>query len=243
MVDSKKTVLVVDDDEDILVFLEDLLESESLHSIVAKDGKTAIELAKSKHPDLILLDIMMPEMDGHEVCKLLKADPATSDISIVMITAKNDVRDVGLSLGEGADGFLAKPFDTEHLLRLVQSKLQGETIAFYSQNEAVNVSESICEHAGEGPIVFIDILEPKLRGSCVYPATEIDGVDLITMSQLSRGENSVETTMLVCCASPSAFGDLINCLQATEGVEILGCRVYVEDENVRSHMLDMPPRM
>lgn len=243
MVDTKKTVLIVDDDEDILVFLQDLLDSDSLHSIVASDGQTAIDRAKSNKPELILLDIMMPDMDGHETCKQLKADPETSAIPIIMITAKNDVRDVGLSLGEGADGFVAKPFDTEHLLRLVQSKLQGEMIAFYLQNESVNVSESVNVHAGKGPIVFIDILEPKLKGSCVYVATDMDGVELITMSQLSRSESLVETTMLVCCASPSALGDVINRLQATQGVEILGCRVYVEDENVRSHMLDMPPRM
>ena len=111
-----KRILLVDDEEDILDFLELILEEQGYSVIKANSGTEALAAAQVDRPDLILLDIMMPEMDGWEVLKLLKADEEVSHIPVAMLTARTEMKDKIQGLQEGAIDYICKPFVTKELL-------------------------------------------------------------------------------------------------------------------------------
>ncbi len=225
-----KTILVIDDDEDILLFLSDLLESDEYIPLTASGAREGLELARSKQPDMILLDIMMPEMDGHEVCLALRADKATQNIPVIMVTAKNDIRDVGQSLNAGAKGFIAKPFDSEHLLKFVGAKLLGDKEGFYAKHDNEETSLPLgVKLASNLMTVFLDIIEPQTERSRLSEACEAGELAVVKMSQLDRGQGRVETTALIECAQAECFGSLVNMLTQMDEVELLGCRVYEEE--------------
>jgi len=118
------TVLVVDDEADIVSLLEYHLKRENYVVLSAKDGESALRLAREKGPHLILLDLMLPGIDGLEVCKALKADPATASIRIVMLTAKGEEADIVTGLELGADDYVPKPFSPRVLLARVKAVLR-----------------------------------------------------------------------------------------------------------------------
>ena len=113
--DIRLKMLIVDDELDTLIPLKRTLEAEDYQVLEASNGMEAIEKTRSEHPDLILLDLMMPGMDGIEVCKVLKEDPSTNDIPILMLTAKGDVEDKIGGIETGADDYVTKPFDLGEL--------------------------------------------------------------------------------------------------------------------------------
>lgn len=114
-----KKILVVDDEFTIRE-LVDLTLSPDYEIIKAENGKEAIELVKEK-PDLIILDIMMPKLDGYEVCARLKADKATKDIPIIMLTAKHTLDDLKAAIKVDVDEFITKPFEPELLRKRVNA--------------------------------------------------------------------------------------------------------------------------
>ena len=111
----KKRVLVVDDEQDILSLVSAML-GERYDVIVAHEGQEALEVARRQSPDLIILDILMPRMNGYEVLRALKADPATTHVKVIMLTALAQQADRERAQAAGADGFLVKPFSTTMLL-------------------------------------------------------------------------------------------------------------------------------
>jgi len=112
---DKKTILVVDDEPDIVKLVSISLKLSNFDVLTAISGPQALEILKGKSPDLVLLDIMMPEMSGYEVCKVIKADPKTKDIPGVMLTAKGQKGDAEKGLDIGADDYIIKPFDPYEL--------------------------------------------------------------------------------------------------------------------------------
>ena len=112
-----KKVLVVDDEARIRELGEVALGRQpALEAIVAADGPSAIELCRSAHPDLVFLDIMMPGMDGYDVCRTLKADPATAGIKIVVLTAFAQQATMQQAFAAGADDYMTKPFRPAQLV-------------------------------------------------------------------------------------------------------------------------------
>ena len=112
-----KKVLVVDDEARIRELGQLALgKHPAIEAIVASDGPSAIELCRTAHPDLVFLDVMMPGMDGYDVCRTLKADPATADIKIVVLTAFAQHATMQHALDAGADDYMTKPFRTAQLL-------------------------------------------------------------------------------------------------------------------------------
>ncbi len=118
-----RTILAADDESDVLEMLRYNLVKEGYHVMTARDGKRALELAHQL-PDLILLDVMMPEMDGWEVCRQLKRDELTSAIPIVFLTAKGTEFDEVLGLELGADDYIVKPVAIRSLLTRIKKALR-----------------------------------------------------------------------------------------------------------------------
>ena len=117
-------ILIADDDPDILRFVEINLRLEDFDISTASDGQEALESAIAQRPDLVLLDVMMPKMDGFEVCQRLRGDPRTSNVSIIMLTAKSLSAEKVVGLTAGADDYIIKPFDPLELIARVKSTLR-----------------------------------------------------------------------------------------------------------------------
>lgn len=120
----KDRILVVDDDPDILQFVEMNLDMEGFEAQTALSGRVALEVARERPPDLILLDVMMPELDGLTVLRRLRSSPATSSIPVVLLTAKALAEDRVRGLDLGADDYITKPFDIEELMARVKAVLR-----------------------------------------------------------------------------------------------------------------------
>jgi DNA-binding response OmpR family regulator len=121
---SRGRILVVDDEDYIQHILNFSFSAEGYEVVTAGDGEEAIKKARSSKPDVIVLDIMMPKMDGYEACKKLKADPTTKTIPVILLTAKG--RDVDRKLGTeaGADDYVVKPFSPGRLIERVEGMLK-----------------------------------------------------------------------------------------------------------------------
>lgn len=121
---ASKKILIVDDEKDLVETLKVLLESENYEVIVAFDGKEGLQKAKEENPDLILMDVLMPHLNGYQVCRELKKDPHYKHIPIVMLTAKTQETDRFWGIESGADEYLTKPFESDALLSTLGKKLK-----------------------------------------------------------------------------------------------------------------------
>jgi len=119
-----KKILIVDDEPNIVMSLEYLFKKENFEVFIARDGSEAIEIAEYNLPDIILLDIMMPNVDGYQVLKHLKNNPKLKDIKVLFLSAKNKVSDIELGLQLGADKYISKPFSTKKLVKEVKELLK-----------------------------------------------------------------------------------------------------------------------
>ena len=120
----QSTVLIVDDNPQNVELLQAFLESLPVKLVTAVDGLDALRQVEVHHPDLILLDIMMPHMSGFQVCKKLKGDPRTRDIQVLMVTALNELGDIERATECGTDDFVSKPVNKFELLTRVKSLLR-----------------------------------------------------------------------------------------------------------------------
>ena len=116
---GKKTILVVDDEKDLVDLISYNLQRNGYDVLSAFNGKTAIDIATREQPDLIVLDLMLPEVDGNEVARRLRSDARTSAIPIIMLTAKAEETDVVVGLTLGADDYVTKPFSMKILSRAI----------------------------------------------------------------------------------------------------------------------------
>ena len=119
---KNKKVLVVDDEENVRRLVRRMLGQENI-VLEAEDGAIAVHLARSEKPDIILMDILMPKMDGYTACYTIKTDPVTKTIPIVMLTALAQELNVKLAQEIGADGYITKPFSLQDLLDTITQHL------------------------------------------------------------------------------------------------------------------------
>ncbi len=120
-----KLILIVEDEPKSLKLVRDLLQASGYKTIEATDGKQGVDLAKAKKPDLILMDIQMPEMDGLEATRILKADATTRNIPVLALTAYAMKDDEERIFQAGCDGYITKPFDIKELLKTIAEYLWG----------------------------------------------------------------------------------------------------------------------
>ena len=117
-------IVVIEDEKDILEIIEYNLLRDGYKVSTARDGMSGLDLVRREYPDLVLLDLMLPKMDGEDVCRRLKSGFKTKTIPIIMVTARQEESDIVSGLGLGADDYISKPFSTKELLARVQSVLR-----------------------------------------------------------------------------------------------------------------------
>lgn len=140
---AKKRILVVDDEEDILELLDFNLSREGYRVVRATSGEQALEKTRNETPDLVLLDLMLPDMDGLEVTRILKSDPETRALPVVMLTAKGEEADIVLGLELGADDYITKPFSPRVLLARVKAVLRRNSGERLHDSPVIRIHELV----------------------------------------------------------------------------------------------------
>ena len=120
----KETILIVEDEKDIVKMLDYNLKKEGFKTLSSRNGEDALDSANREHPDLVILDLMLPGMDGLEVCKNLKGDAKTASIPVIMLTAKSQESDKIIGLELGADDYVTKPFSPRELIARIKAVLR-----------------------------------------------------------------------------------------------------------------------
>ncbi len=121
-----KRVLIVDDEPNIVLSLEFLMQREGYQVATAADGEAALEALAAQTPDLVILDIMLPKMNGFDVCRRIRADPRWQGVRILILTARGRETEVSKGLGLGADLYVTKPFSTKELMAQVKGLLAAQ---------------------------------------------------------------------------------------------------------------------
>ena len=119
----KKKILIVDDEKDLTKLLDYNLKQEGFDTFISHEGKTALETVRKKKPDLVILDIMLPDLSGTEICKIIRSDEVTRDLPIIMLSAKGEEIDRILGLELGADDYVTKPFSPRELILRIKKLL------------------------------------------------------------------------------------------------------------------------
>jgi len=165
---TAKTILVVDDEKDIVELVAYNLLKEGYKVVKAYDGDQALRYVREKPPDIVILDLMLPEIDGIEVCRLIRKKPETEGLPIIMLTAKSDSIDKIMGLEIGADDYITKPFNIRELLARVKAVFRrtdallrvDDSEIFSFRNLMVNFSS--CDVMVNGRKVYMGATEFKL---------------------------------------------------------------------------------
>ena len=152
---AKEKILVVDDEEDILELLRYNLLREGYNVSCAASGEEALRLAQSEIPDLLVLDLMLPGIDGLEVTKILKNDSRTRDIPIVMLTAKGEEADIVAGLELGADDYITKPFSPRVLVARVRAVLRRKVKEYKEETPVLRIHDIVI-HPGRHEVLVND---------------------------------------------------------------------------------------
>ena len=136
-----KKILIVEDEEDVMELIRYNLAKEGFNCDAACNGQEALKKTQATLPDLVLLDLMLPEVDGLEVCKKLKSSPQTEHIPIVMVTAKSDEADIVTGLELGADDYITKPFSPKVLVARVRAVLRKKTAEIPGKSTVVRIHD------------------------------------------------------------------------------------------------------
>ena len=125
MASSKTRILIVDDEADLVSVLRIGLEIEGFEVLSASDGEEGLRKAREEKPDLVVLDLMLPKLDGYRVCRALKFDERYRGLPIVILSARSGEQDRRLAFDMGADAFVSKPYDMAALVKLIRARLRA----------------------------------------------------------------------------------------------------------------------
>jgi two-component system phosphate regulon response regulator PhoB len=150
---ATERILVVDDEEDLLELIRYNLGKEGYQVRCVASGEMALREARAQSPDLILLDLMLPAVDGLSVCRILKGDPQTQHIPVVMVTAKTEEADVVTGLELGADDYITKPFSPRVLLARIRAVLRRKQVAELDDDSSIKVHELVI-HPGRHEVLL-----------------------------------------------------------------------------------------
>ena len=120
---ARKKILIIEDSIEIVKVMEIRLKSTGFDTVVAYDGAKGWEMVKNENPDLVILDLILPVVDGYEVCKLIKGNKQTEKIPVLIVSAKAMIKDLDKGFGVGADDYIIKPYDWDNLLTKIHKLL------------------------------------------------------------------------------------------------------------------------
>ena len=176
-VENKKTILIVDDEKPIVDILVYNLQKEGYNTIDANDGVEAVDMALAKKPDLILLDIMLPKMDGLTVCKKIKA---SLNVPILMLTAKDEEIDKILGLELGADDYITKPFSVRELMARIKANLRKQEVNLVPQEEKTETKKIVVGRLA----LDLDKFEAQIDGKTIdLTLREFEVLKFLAMQQ------------------------------------------------------------
>ncbi|MGN1301672.1 MAG: response regulator [Clostridia bacterium] len=176
-VENKKTILIVDDEKPIVDILVYNLQKEGYNTIDANDGVEAVDIALAQKPDLILLDIMLPKMDGLTVCKKIKA---SLNVPILMLTAKDEEIDKILGLELGADDYITKPFSVRELMARIKANLRKQEVNLVPQEEKTETKKIVVGRLA----LDLDKFEAQIDGKTIdLTLREFEVLKFLAMQQ------------------------------------------------------------
>lgn len=207
------TILIVDDEEEILDFLERIL-SPSYKIFRSESGKEALNILKNEPIQLIISDVMMPEMDGFELCKIIKSDFDHSHIPVILLTAKNTIRSKIKGLEQGAEAYIEKPFSKEHLLAQIASLLSNRNMVrdFFAESPLVHIKSIAHTKSDER---FLELLNETITHR--IEDTELDVEKLASLMNMSR----VTLYRKIKAISNLSPLELINIIRLKKAAELL----------------------
>ena len=212
-------ILIVDDEEPIRELIKYNLEKEGFHTITANNAAQAVGFSKQESPDLILLDLMLPDLSGLEVCKILKKDSLTAKIPIIMVTAKTEVEDVVAGLELGADDYITKPFSPKILIARTNSVLRRIKLS-----QTISNQDNICVSK-----LKINIKEHKI--SWDNTNIEFSATEFAILEFLAKNVNQVFTRQQIINAGK---GTDYPVTERAIDVQILGIRKKLEQFNTQN---------
>lgn len=175
-----KKILVIDDLPENVFMLQDRLEHEGFEVLTAYDGYTGIDKARNELPDLILLDVMMPDITGLEVCKILVNEPTTKDIPIILVTAKSGAEDTKEGLEAGAFDYIKKPFNRIELLARVKSALklsEAHKLLLSSEKRDTFIATVVtANHKIKQPLTLLSLSSAAIKRELSKEEVSKDGI-------------------------------------------------------------------
>ncbi|MHA4895550.1 response regulator [Pedobacter sp. PWIIR3] len=185
---KKTCILIIEDNDDIRESAAEILALAGYEVLEANNGKLGVELSIKNLPDLILCDIMMPELDGYGVLHLLSKNPETAVIPFIFLTAKTERQDMRKGMEMGADDYLTKPFDDVELFNAIESRLKKKTLQAESYSKSLDALNSIIDGKGMEELkTFIaarKIRQVKKKQIIYYEGDTVNGIYLVTAGKV-----------------------------------------------------------
>jgi two-component system, OmpR family, alkaline phosphatase synthesis response regulator PhoP len=214
---SKGTILVIDDEKDLIELVRYNLEREGFDVLAATDGRTGLELAERRRPDVIVLDLMMPGVDGLEVCRQLRKNDRTSDVLVLMLTAKAGESDRVVGLELGADDYVTKPFSPRELVArvkaLVRRASRGEESRNVIQRGDLVVDVAAHEVTFKGTRVLLTATEFRILHAMAARPNRVfsrnDLVDAALGHDISVSDRTIDVHMTAIRKKLGAGGEYI----------------------------------
>jgi PleD family two-component response regulator len=191
------TVLIIDDDESNRLLLRDPLEAQGHQVFEAEHGEQGLLMVKEHLPDVVLLDIMMPRMDGFEVCRLIKSDPATAHLPVLMVTALNDRKERLLGIQAGANDFFTKPIDITEIILRVRNAIHTKHLFDELRTSHQRLTDLEVVRDKLTHIIFRELRSPltevlAILQSLQEPQAGLSGPPLEKVAQASRTLSQLE---------------------------------------------------